>query len=818
MDIQGYILEHWMDEMKSDKPVLVIYDKDGIYHDILPLAEEKGIKVIDTTKGYLHARLAASRYWCNELAIDKDLRMIIYRRRPQPTNKRGWIEEPFSAFKNAAAIFPFGPQDDYRYICQEFLPTKSKELDELFNAGNTTFNMFNALLDGAAYPNLEQLTGGKSYVEITVGLLSLSTCEDMSWEQEWSRLAEIQYPNLDANGATLQEIQYKLWMYLLFSEFVFDLPGELPSELKSIAMAPKEMKEKVYRVCDKLRNQLNLREVYVKSAKKICESLQLEDKFSKAKHLGDRVTFSFENAVEYARYIAYLKEGNQGQAHDMLKKNLDDVWYQEDVEVATFWKLAKYALALLDCINKGIRTDCDLVGLLEWYTQQGAEADNAFRRYHTELLGAISCPDAAKALTELVNKAYEGFVIRSVAEYQKRAIEIKNHPTLKNQGCVDEVYPALKEGKKVVFVMVDAFRYEMGKGFCESIESNFPSRVSIVGKISYLPSITRFGMANHLADISMTVCDGKLQPSIEGQIISTPEDRIEYLKQVTNVDVQDIRIEDFTEQSIKEETRLLVVRSCGIDVAGENDKLNGLSAMENEMRKLARVLNICRKQKFDKAVMVADHGFMMLPMFKVGNLIPKPVGSDIILEESRMVAGNLNDSENTLSFTPKQLGADCDVLKFCYAKDFTVFRKGEVYYHEGLSLQENVVPIVTVQLQDNRKRSQFKLELKYKGEKTGTIYTRRPLIDICIAQDDLFADDINIKLQVTDKEGHAIGSPDGKFYNEVTQVLNISSAVTSARQPVMIDEEYNGDTILFTALDAETNATLSSLQINFEND
>ena len=58
MDIQGYIIDHWLGKMSAEKPVLVIYDRNALYHSVLPLAEEKGVKVIDTTKGLLHARLA----------------------------------------------------------------------------------------------------------------------------------------------------------------------------------------------------------------------------------------------------------------------------------------------------------------------------------------------------------------------------------------------------------------------------------------------------------------------------------------------------------------------------------------------------------------------------------------------------------------------------------------------------------------------------------------------------------------------------------------------------------------------------------------
>lgn len=392
MDIQGYILDHWLAKMKPESPVLTIYDKDGIYYDLLPLAKEKGIKVIDTTKGLLNARLSASRFWCNELSLNKDSRMIIYRKRSMPTNNRDWVEEPFMSFFKSGQVFPYGPQDGYENICRTFLPAKQKELDQLFEQGSTSFNMINALLDGAAYPELEHLTSGKSFAEMTVGLLSQTQCADMKWLKEWKVFATAQYPGLDSNGVNLKDVQLKLWAYLLFSEFVFDLPEALPDNLTSVAMAPEQMKEKIYLICDKLRNQINLRETYVRMANKVAEQLNLQQVFAKSKHLGDRVTFSFENSVEYDRFISYLKEGKQDDATVLCKKNLSDVWCQEELEVATFWKLAGHTLTLLACIHQGIKSDGTLKELVDWYAESGCMADYAFRRYHTDLLGAINMP------------------------------------------------------------------------------------------------------------------------------------------------------------------------------------------------------------------------------------------------------------------------------------------------------------------------------------------------------------------------------------------------------------------------------------------
>ena len=178
----------------------------------------------------------------------------------------------------------------------------------------------------------------------------------------------------------------------------------------------------------------------------------------------------------------------------------------------------------------------------------------------------------------------------------------------------------------------------------------------------------------------------------------------------------------------------------------------------------------------------------------------------------------MNDSNDTLSLTPAQLGDNIEVMKLSYAKDYTVFTRGEIYYHEGLSLQENVVPIITVKLQEDKKRQSFQVTLSYKGKNGGTIFSRRPLIDINTTFADLFADDVIMKLKVTGDNDSEIGEAEDRFYDSVTGLIRIPSGATNVRQLINIRDEYHGNTVTITALDIETNATLSTLRLNFEND
>ena len=358
----------------------------------------------------------------------------------------------------------------------------------------------------------------------------------------------------------------------------------------------------------------------------------------------------------------------------------------------------------------------------------------------------------------------------------------------------------------------------MGISFKRSIESKYKDKIDCHPVIATFPTVTRFGMAAHLDDISICVEGNELQPMLGDKVVKLPDQRIAYLRERTGVEVQDMRLDEFNAAAINDSTQLLVIRSLTIDSSGEHDKMNALPTMESELRKLARAVEACRQKGFDLMVIVADHGFMLLPSFRQGDWIEKPVGSDIVLQESRVIAGNLNDSKDTLSFTPEELGIKAPVMKLCYAKNFTSFVKNELYYHEGLSLQENVVPQITIRLQEEKKQQDYKVVLAYKGNTSGTFYSRRLLVDINTTFPDLFADDVHIIMPVTDEHGNQIGRPEGRAYNELTEQLDITAGYPQFRQPISIDDDFNGGIVVIKALDASTHATLSEIKLNFENE
>ena len=829
MDIQGFIIDSWISRMNDNHPVLTVYDPDGCYTSLLSLAVNKGITVIDTTKTPFAAYEQAFDCYLNRLGVIPEARMIIYRSKPIPATEGEKSDDPFYALSQIGEYFPFGPADDLLMMSKRFLPNKIAEIDKLAEEGNISFSSVNALQGGASYPVLENLTHGKSFKEMTLGLLRLETVEDLSWMQEWKQLAENHYPGLNADGTSLAIVQDNLWQYLLFSEFVLDLPTKLPDALKSIPMASAENKETIFDLCDSIRNRYDMREDYVHNAKRIADKLQLAKSFEKATNLGSVVTFAFENKVEYNCFNQEVANGHYDQAAAMVAKNKQGIWYETDNEVRLFWDMANQACRLFEITYsaKGIPADATFSVIAQWYAATGYKADNAFRHYKMMEQNMSYTTPFVTELSNAVDDAYRSFTEKAANLYQQSVVKEGMQGELgiqRNTNAFNtHIAPLLAQGKKVVLVMADAFRFEMGMELAE--EANTYFEASCTPSLCAMPPVTRFGMAALLPDaeqkLTLKPVDSKLQAFIDDTLIATPANRIDYIAQSTKVNVFDMTTENFNADDIPADTQLLVIRSGAIDKAGESSKRSdfGFTAMKTEIKTIYRSIDECLKadKGFHCAFIMADHGFMMQPDFLHGDKITPPLGN-LVLSERRCVAGDINPTPNVMLFEPQQLGIRTDVFRFGFAESFGVFEKSCAYFHEGLSPQENIVPIVAIKPKKREQSTRYTASLTYKGKQTGVVRILNPSIEINISTDELFSSELRLIMQVTDANGAIVATPnESSYYNQTTNIVTIPADTLSIKQAIAINEDFTGS-FTVTLLDADTRMTLATLtlQTDFE--
>jgi hypothetical protein len=214
----------------------------------------------------------------------------------------------------------------------------------------------------------------------------------------------------------------------------------------------------------------------------------------------------------------------------------------------------------------------------------------------------------------------------------------------------------------------------------------------------------------------------------------------------------------------------------------------------------------------------ADHGFMMQPSFQAGDNMSYPKG-DAVLTERRCEAGNLNQNDNCYLFDPAKLNIKTDVYRFAFAKQFGVFEKGKIYFHEGLSLQEDIVPILSIKLKNEQSKESVNVSLSYKGKTEGVVRVYRPQIEInIIGIESLFTPEMSLRLAVTDDNGQIAGyAVDSTFYNSTSDTISIPSGCEKIKVPIQLRDDYQGN-VTITALDPDTNITMATLKLETELD
>ena len=105
---------------------------------------------------------------------------------------------------------------------------------------------------------------------------------------------------------------------VLYSEFVHDLPVELPKQLKDVPVAQSSTSQLIMEVCSQLRKRKDVEEIYVEQAKRVSEELSLPKLFAKESDLGAINTFAFEDTTFFNAFKEQLISSNLDEAERLL--------------------------------------------------------------------------------------------------------------------------------------------------------------------------------------------------------------------------------------------------------------------------------------------------------------------------------------------------------------------------------------------------------------------------------------------------------------------------------------------------------------------
>jgi hypothetical protein len=534
--------------------------------------------------------------------------------------------------------------------------------------------------------------------------------------------------------------------------------------------------------------------------------------------LGTINTFAFEDTTFFNAFKELLVSGKLNEAEVILNQSINSIWSTYDDERRSSWLIARKALSikrLTETLNQKIKKHTDLNSIVKWYATEVHALDTLHRELDKIVAELISVSGLLNEVHKYALNAYLNFT-ESVQKIFLESVEKEGLNSLSIQRNIDlfdkKVDPHVKSGKKTVYFLADALRYELAYQLKARLErASFDAE--IVPSLAFSPTVTKYAMAALMpkasSNLSLRLKGNKLEPFLSDLESASREARIKYSLSILGDTASWAWEKDILSGKF-EKTDLLFVTTTEIDQAGENSPDNAQLLIEQALMKILKVSSKLKEEGYEEFVLAADHGFVLLNEFKVGNKGEKPIG-DWSLQKSRCLAGKGASNADHIELSAAELGVTSEVDQFLFLRNYATYERGKQFFHEGLSLQEVITPCLTFRPQNAIKKVDVQINLTYKGKNSGVITTLRPSLELATFGSSLFSEIIDVQIEAISGK-KVVGHPaPSEAVNATTGYVEIEEGGT-LKFSLAMEEDFEGDFIVYAKSPA-TGLILSELKL-----
>ncbi len=507
----------------------------------------------------------------------------------------------------------------------------------------------------------------------------------------------------------LDSLRTQVARYVLINEFRLDLASQAPASLEIVPSAGTEDQQALVRdVAEAIREKFP--EKYVEIADHIEAQFNLGQLKITAEHLGRIDTFRFEERALLAYTYKLIAVGKYPDALKVVTERQRGFWVRQSVERQLRWTtcqvMAELGARVLEVSSLLGKLGSDSAAWVAAYTAEAGwhRADSAHRNLEA-LLVQIDEEPGSEAAVNRVRQAYEELLQRMAVGFGN-ALQASGW-TVSGALHQTEIYPNLveKTGARVAYFVVDALRYEMGVELRNLLEGS--KDLTLRPAVAALPTITPVGMAALLprASASFDVVEelGALAARVDGVPLKDLAARMKFLKarMPGAIDLELGKLLQMTSGKLKSTlgtTSLVVVRSQEIDKIGEMDgDFIARQVMDTVLQNVARAVRKVIASGIEYVVIAADHGYQFTREKEESYRTDKPGGNPILLHRRCWVGHGAATPSGASKVVGPDLGYDTD-LEFIFPTGIGVFKAGGslAYHHGGTSLQELIVPVLTL--------------------------------------------------------------------------------------------------------------------------
>lgn len=511
--------------------------------------------------------------------------------------------------------------------------------------------------------------------------------------------------------ASLTKFRSIILRYVLAGEFRSDLTCPPPQSLDSVPEATKDEEGAVLELARRLRR--DFADTYPQLADGVEAELGLNEATVPPEGLGSVDTFRFEERALLGHCGGLVVNGEFEKALAIVVGREHSFWLDRDVTRKAQWEACR-RMAELGAISAEVRAAVAKAGgspdtWIEAYTAADGwfRLDQAQRRLEAWVATLDDEPDE-RALG-VVRRTYED-VCHAMAEgFTKSLVKAgwATSASLHQTRVFSEVVS--ERPKPVAYFLVDAMRFEMGVELADRLPKT--AEVSTRPAVVALPSITPIGMAalqpEAAASFSIEDQGGKLGARIADAFLPDLKARKKFaaarVPKLVDIALDDLlSLQPSKLRRKLEGAQVVVVRSQEIDHAGETGfTRQARRIMDEVIGDIASAIQRLAKTGIESAVVTADHGHLFFADDRDESMrTDSPGGDQVELHRRCWIGRGGATPPGCVRVSSAALGYASD-LELVFPAGSGVFRAGGdlAFHHGGPSLQEMIIPVLTVRMQ-----------------------------------------------------------------------------------------------------------------------
>lgn len=507
----------------------------------------------------------------------------------------------------------------------------------------------------------------------------------------------------------------KFAINILVTHTDYGFRQDLPLQLQKYVLSKKN---NVDAFASNFMNNLSYTTAYDRLASHVSSNVKLKEILKKidVERFVDVDTFAdFDEAI-----IEKLKEillsdnkaqGINGYTFREVCKNRLAMHYRDTYKHQ--YELLKSAFYMVNDASK-YKPGKTYEDMVKNYISQDYLIDGAYREfyYHYDALEDNSGFEEVKQLVE--NMYTNTYLTQSANAWSREIEKVYSDGKLTTQkSFYNKFVRNIANKKRLVVIVSDAFRFECAKEFAKYVHKDTVTDTSMSYMVSTMPSYTALGMASLLPNSSIRY-DSDFGVLVDDMPTETTEQRQAILQKYQPNAVclgfnqaLNMKKEDYKQLQGK---NLIYIYHNQVDARGDKkaSEHEVFNACQDSMVEIAKLVN--RLSRFISAsefILTADHGFIYkreslheFDKVSIGKVADSQINRRFIISREPM---NIEGSQTIDMKSILGKNADTYVTIPNGTDIFKVQGGGMNYVHGGASLQEMIVPVLSIKTSKDKK-------------------------------------------------------------------------------------------------------------------